>query len=218
MGLKEATGLIEKLLDRPRPPQTIIVDWTALHVAPPEFFGVSQTPSIFSLDYLTFALGSQFSDTAHFERNANATWQEPDRFPEFRGGNIDALLNRSNLFARYSRPKDFANSLNSMCTNSQTRFVVVRFPIFLKGHLGKVRQSFESDKTIDQGKPLTSTKCSIEFVDFFAESAMGEEEPSTLYTNEENWSDFYHFRPAVGGALLKDPRLGGVETTVSNSS
>jgi len=213
MRVEEALGLIENLLNRSRPPKTIIVDWTALNEAPPEFFGVSQTPSLYSLDYLSFSLRQRFSNGARPEPRANATWEHPGRQVDFDGNNFDRFLKRVARFERYSRPKKFANALSSMCADSQTRFVIVRFPIYLGGDKSKARDYIASQGAIDYDKLLTFDECSIEFVDFFAESVSGEGNPPAHLTSTDQWYDFYHFRPVLGETLLNDPRLSGVETT-----
>lgn len=218
MRVKEALGLIERLLNRSRPPKTIIVDWTALNEAPPEFFGVSQTPSLFSLDYLSFSLRLRFSNGAKPERNANATWEHPGRQVDFDGNNIDRFLNRVARFERFSRPKEFADALGSLCADSQTRFVIVRFPIYIGEDKSKVREYIASQDALDYNNLLTFDACLVEFVDFFAESVGAEGDPPARLTRTDQWYDFYHFRPVLGETLLNDPRLGGVETTASPAS
>ena len=215
MRIDETIEIIGNLLDRPKPPTLVIVDWAALHDVPHLALGLQETPELFSLDYLRFAITLRLSDQTASERRGNATWQHPGRNEEFQKGNIERLLEYGALFEEFSQVPRFASALSDLCKGRDTRFVIVRFPVFTQGNEQKVQDYFNRLATTDLEKALAQITCDVKVVDLLAESLGEDKGQSEFQSDRGHWYDFNHFKPEVGDAILDDERFGGTGVSFS---
>lgn len=210
MRVGETIQIVEGLLNRPRPPRMIIIDWSALHDVPHDVLpNQDERLAYYSLDYLKFALLFRLGNRGEPERRANATWTNPNPSDEFREGNLDAQLAFFSLFARHSKLTQFADDLGGICKGTDTRFVIVRFPVFYKVEEKRIREELARAGEVDFRKALKGVPCNVGFVDLLAESLSGAVPRPPLLDDKSQWQNINHFRPSLGEILLDDPRLGG---------
>jgi hypothetical protein len=210
MRVDETTQIVRNLISRPRPPEVIIIDWAALHDIPHDLLPNQRgVLTYYSLEYLKFALARHWQESGEPVRLGNATWINPSPKERFHKRSVDRMIAFGTLFAEYSRLEQFADDLASMCHDSDTRFVIVRFPVFQPEN-GKeaIRQLGDLDSS-EYHTSLKATRCEAEFVDLLAESIEAPLARPAYLSDRSLWLDYNHFRPAVGEELLADPRLGG---------
>lgn len=212
MGMRvgETKRFVSNLLERPRPPKLIIVDWSALHDIPHELLpNQKEALTYFSLDYLRFALAFRALDRGNPERSGKSTWANPQRTAKFRKGNLDNQIGFGLRFAEYSKLPEFLSDLDAMCDGAETRFVIVRFPVFYKINEEKLVDYIKRVGAVDYRSVLERSQCDVEFVDLLTESLNKDFPYSALQNDQDQWSNVNHFKPPLGAALLDDPRLGG---------
>ncbi len=191
MKYSETRQLVQNLMNRSRPPQIIIVDWSALHEVPHEqLLGRRKTSAYFSFDYLKFLLDHHFSKAGKSDNLGPSNWHEADATANFEAKyDFRKFLAYASSFSKHSRLVDFREDLKKMCGRTATHFVIVRFPVFFKGHEQIARENFLSLNPANDWSVIDQGACKIEFVDLLSQS-LGSGRSQRSFQDENLWFDY----------------------------